>query len=77
MGERLLQRGMNRGIGPDWLANVPEIPSGKNGHCGCSLNEESNADASDNVPQVRNGLGGPLGLGCNGSRKSRGLSIAF
>ncbi len=58
------------------LANVPEVPSGNDGR-GCrTFNEEREADAGDDMPEVRNGLGGPFCLRRAGSPKPCGRSVA-
>jgi len=70
-----MPQGQQLGDG-DWLANMPEIPCGNDGHCCRTFNEERDADAGDDMPEVRDGLGSPFCLGRAGTSKSGGLRIA-
>ncbi len=61
-------------MGYNWLADVPEAP-GRNDTDGYrTLNNEGEADAGDNMPEIGNSLCGPFGLrrvweaGCGGLR---------
>ena len=47
-----------------WLADVPEAPGGNDTERDHSFNNESEADAGDDMPEIRNSLGGPFCLRC-------------
>jgi len=58
------------------LTNVPETPGGNNRNGGCGFNQEREADARDDVPEIRDGLGGPFRLRRVGLDRVRGRVLA-
>ena len=51
--------------------NMPEVPGGNDRHRCRTLNEERKADAGDDMPEIRDGLGSPFCL-----RRSKTTQVA-